>query len=261
MTFNNFVLEQDHLLYFLQLLKKDVNHYSNFKSIFTFIFWTKEQRQKSMLWKKRMVFLIENKMDILVELLSREDYHSNEARAEAIIKIHEWLQKIKHQNHEVNIKDWIEDIKKDFEKSVSIQTKSLQKLKALPIPKPKPPYFYQIFKGENDDEKKKKFDNLVSILLAEGWITEDTKRQKYIWKEEAHGGRLNLAGFFFILNKYHLAFTPNPKEVTVLINQWLIHDFTFDSLTKALQKSKQELFLDRNNKQYIEDFEVILSKL
>jgi hypothetical protein len=123
-------------------------------------------------------------------------------------------------------------------------------------------HFWKLFKGD-EIEQKRKFNNLIEILISNNYISSTDNVGKYQWKLQGNGGRLQIAGLYFVL-KNHFTKVPTAVDGNKLIEQWLIHNFK--SLIKLLHKKNQDTFKDETKSchgkyDYIKDFEKILSNL
>ena len=63
----------------------------NLSNHFSPIIWKRETKRTIFQWKKRILFLLENKKDIFVELLLRDDFNTLKAQDETTLKFNQWL--------------------------------------------------------------------------------------------------------------------------------------------------------------------------
>lgn len=227
------------------------------------------KRKQIKVQKSRNKYLARKNRSIYENLLSRKDYSTPEAKQDTIVAIYQWLNMLPfdfdHEN-QIDIKTWKQDLEDQFVYVLKSEVnEDTTELPVMPVRKKIPDHFHEILTGSDMGEKKQKFERLAQALIIHQWISETENPGIYRYRKTTKGGRLYLGALYFSLNKQgHIKKELDGAEIAELLNSWLSHDFTFDSLTKAFQPAEQDRFNGAENSshyRYVEASEMVLRDL
>ena len=214
-----------------------------------------------------MLFVVQNKRQILEDLLSRDDYSSPRAKQAAINQIYHWLDTLPGEidpltGLDINI--WKEDIENELGHLLEDAPENSE----LVIKTPKKPAYHsfnQILTAADEPAKKEKFQRLVSKLIQANWICPTENPEIYLFKTTKSGGRLEIAALYYALDKNgHIALRLSAPEVAALFDTWLSHQIADTSFTKIFQSGQLDTF-NANPRQskarYVKDCELMINGL
>ena len=188
----------------------------------------------------------------------RDDFNTESAIKETILKINFWLNSL---DDVTLMQNWI--LENDQEKPTLENIRKYDEIMSVSnltnFPKEEK-YFWQLLNGKTDEEKKKLFDFIISKLLDK-YIFQ-LNSNSYKWKNESKGKLKEFGGLIHVLFKNNYLLTrPSSKEFSILINQWLIHTFEASSLEKQLQTESCNKYINNPAfNRYTEDFETYFPK-
>lgn len=206
-------------------------------------FWTVPayKREQINLMRHRFNYVLTDNPSIIKNLISRPDYSSFEAKKQTLLQINQWLHNLTDkQKHPIDVAHWKKDLETTIEHLLQHpypagKNKASKKLPSL--------HFYHILTGEEEQEKKTKFEKLIHILLEKQWISDTLEPGIYQFRKSGSGRRLWLGSLYFCLNEQgHIAKELTAPQIAELFNKWLKHDISMESFVKIFQLEQQDTF-------------------
>lgn len=231
-------------------------------------YWCVEKKRNYKIWRKRMKFIYENNSEIFIRILSRKDFNSEVSKAMFHVDVYTWLDHLPpNLNYEQGeITNWLESIETLYSSSKIVlgQEASLpQKLEASNLfeseekNKNQIKYFYQLFKGEDDEEKKRKFDKMIELLIEERYISNKNELGLYKWADGRSARGKLLSGLCTVLNENYFSQNIKPEDGERLLGQWIRIDDDLKTINTILLPNRVKGLTDKHT----EDFESMLKPL
>jgi hypothetical protein len=213
----------------------------------------------------RMAYILENNRIIFEQLLSRNDYNSQEAKQQTLVQIYRWLEVLPEANHltsGVDVNEWKRELKKNVVDSlVSPVEITVQKV----LKKSGYGHFSELLTGETFEDKYEKFQRLITILIDNQWIEKANRDDLYMFRYSGRGARLQLAALYYVLNAGgHITEELMATQIAELFNGWLTHKISKDSFIKAFQAEQQDTFncgTRQSRYKYVQDCRLLLRDL
>jgi hypothetical protein len=223
------------------------------------------KRERIVMVRKRMYFLIKNNRGVFNQLLARKDYSSWEAKQQTILEIYRWLEKLPsgiQPPSDIDLDQWKQELETAMAPFLSAST---QTISAKPSKKSAYEHFYQILSGADQKEKQQKFERLISVLMREQWIAPTDNDGIYRFRNTGRGARLQLAALYYVLNKQgHIAQELMATQIAALFDSWLSHHISRDSFVKAFQPEQQDAFncsVRQPRYKYVQDCSLLIRDL
>lgn len=246
-----------------------LNEWEHYLEKYNINYWylKRSKQNRICLVRARMLYVLQEKRQIFVDLLSRKDYSSPQAKQETVNQIYHWLDTLPDDVDPVtglDINIWRQDIENELG-HLLVNTSEQAEVVIKVSKRPAYHAFYQILTEADEPAKQEKFQRLVDKLIQANWIFPGPDPDVYLFKNSSSGGRLEIASLYYALNKNgHIAQQLSAPEVAVLFDSWLSHQVAKTSFIKIFQSEQQQTFNANprhRRARYVKDCELLISGL
>lgn len=266
----SFVCEKDFIRAFYKPNQERIKH--------IYFYWSTHKKENFILWNKRMVFLCNNQIEILAQLISIKldnktglsEWNIYLSKAKSYVKLYEWLNQlpVKKEYEELKIQEWLQSIESTYIKSKAI-TESFEesvivekKVKRLDINEIVDSDSFSLvdYVTHNGQSTKEETVQLIKRVLVEtGQTRKSQNPRKDKWDLVGYGKRANLIALLRVLydfgllsNKIHNL--PGVTTLKIIRSEFDFVMHSEDSVEKALRSFTENDEISCKRKKYFENF-------
>lgn len=224
------------------------------------------KENKALLWRKRLLALLESNQTFVREFLLKPNYYTEEAKTKFYKSIYFWLETEKSDNNEINLNDWINDYKNQADPKIleSLQIDLEEYKRKLYIEsqkeKSEPKYIYDIFNFDTDAKKIEIYNKLNQILLSKNYISYNKLGNYYSLNFPNKENAACTAIYYCLVTSNIIEGSHEPKLLQKLFQNWFkmkesksLDRSIRDCFTGEFAKdgNKKELFIDKIEQEII----------